>query len=172
MTLKTPPRPVANKAVLELLLTRLRDDDQDVLNDFRIWQKTPLEFFEKVEGAHEFLDQLTFKIKESKSRMKKDVLTQFALEFLRDTLATYGYNPKFVAVQCKALITYHQNQKNLVKAIEVCEFLIENGITDDDAKGFHVRLDEFHRLKKRVDERGGDLSGIKFEPIEDDEDED
>jgi hypothetical protein len=90
---------------------------------------------------------------------------------LRDTLPVYGYNPKFVAVQCKALITYYQNQKNLEKAIEVCEFLISNGITDDDAKGFHVRLDEFYRIKKKIDERGGDLSGIKFDPIED-EDED
>jgi len=163
--------PSTDKTVLESLLTRLRDDDMQVLQDFRNWQSKPLEFFEKVEGAHEFLDQLTFKIKESKSRMSKDTLTQFSLDFLRSTLTVYGYNPKFVAVQCKALITYHQNQKNLAKAIEVCEFLIEHGITDDDAKGFHVRLDEFHRLKKRVDERGGDLSGIKFDPIEDDEDE-
>lgn len=172
MSLKYSPRPAPDKAVLESLLQRLRDDDVEVLQDFTDWQKMPLEFFEKVEGAHEFLDQLTFKIKESKSRMSKDALTQFSLDFLRETLPAYGYNPKFVAVQCKALITYHQNQKNLSKAIEVCEFLIENGITDDDAKGFHVRLDEFHRLKKRVDERGGDLSGIKFSSVdEDDEDE-
>jgi len=171
MSFQSSPRPAPDKAVLEALLTRLRDDDVHVLQDFKIWQGTPLEFFEKVEGAHEFLDQLTFKIKESKSRMSKDVLTQFSLDFLRDTLASYGYNSKFVAVQCKALITYYQNQKNLVKAIEVCEFLIENGITDDDAKGFHVRLDEFHRLKKRVDERGGDMSGIKFAPVEEDEEE-
>jgi hypothetical protein len=171
MTPKSSVRPAADKTVLESLLARLRDDDMDVLQDFKAWQNTPMEFFGKVEGAHEFLDQLTFKIKESKSRMSKEALTQFSLDFLRDTLPAYGYNPKFVAVQCKALITFHQNQKNLAKAIEVCEFLIENGITDDDAKGFHVRLDEFHRLKKRVDERGGDLSGIKFEPIEDEEDE-
>lgn len=169
MSSKYPPRPAPDKAFLESLLARLLDDDVHVLDDFAAWQKEPLEFFGKVEGAHEFLDQLTFKIKESKSRMNKDVLTQFSLDFLRNTLPEYGYNPKFVAVQCKALITYHQNQKNLLKAIEVCEFLIENGITDDDAKGFHVRLDEFHRLKKRVDERGGDLSGIKFAAAEDEE---
>lgn len=171
MTSPVSRNPDSEKNVLESLLTRLREDDIDVLQDFQEWQKRPLEFFEKVEGAHEFLDQLTFKIKESKSRMSKETLTQFSLDFLRDTLPSYGYNPKFVAVQCKALITFHQNQKNLAKAIEVCEFLIENGITDDDAKGFHVRLDEFHRLKKRVDERGGDLSGIKFAPVEEDEDE-
>lgn len=156
---------------LESLLNRLREDDVAVLQDFLAWQTLPNAFFEKVEGAHEFLDQLTFKIKESKSRMSKEMLTQFSLDFLRQTLAEYGYNPKFVAVQCKALITFHQNQKNLVKAIEVCEFLIENGITDDDAKGFHARLDEFHRLKKKVDERGGDLSVIAFAPIEDEDDE-
>ena len=161
----------AARAVLEGLLARLRDDDISVLDDFLAWQARPVEFFAKVEAAHEFIDQLTFKIKESKSRMGKDRLTQFSLDFLRNTFAPYGYNPKFVAVQCKALITFHQNQKNLAKAIEVCEFLIENGITDDDAKGFHVRLDEFHRLKKKVDERGGDLSGIKFEPLEEDEEE-
>lgn len=171
MTSPVSRNPDSEKNVLESLLTRLREDDIDVLQDFQEWQKRPLEFFEKVEGAHEFLDQLTFKIKESKSRMSKETLTQFSLDFLRDTLPSYGYNPKFVAVQCKALITFHQNQKNLAKAIEVCEFLIENGITDDDAKGFHVRLDEFHRLKKRVDERGGDLTGIKFAPVEEDEDE-
>ena len=151
------------------LLHRLREDDISVLEDVRLRQEKSGAFFAKVEGAHEFLDQLTFKIKESKSRMNKDVLTQFTLDFLRSTLPEYGYNPKYVAVQCKALITYYQNQKNLLKAIEVCEFLIENGITDDDAKGFHVRLDEFHRLKKRVDERGGDLSGIKFAAAEDEE---
>lgn len=151
------------------LLQRLREDDISVLEDFRLRQETSGAFFAKVEGAHEFLDQLTFKIKESKSRMSKETLTQFSLDFLRGTLRDYGYNPKFVAVQCKALITYHQNQKNLVKAIEVCEFLIENGITDDDAKGFHVRLDEFHRLKRKVDERGGDLSGIAFTPVEEED---
>jgi hypothetical protein len=171
MLSKSSARSATPDGSIEILLQRLRDDDGSVLSDFLAWQTKPLEFFEKVEGAHEFLDQLTFKIKESKSRMSKDMLTQFSLDFLRNTLTQYGYNPKFVAVQCKALITYYQNQKNLAKAIEVCEFLIENGITDDDARGFHVRLDEFHRLKKKVDERGGDLSGITFAPIEDDEDE-
>ena len=170
MSPNSPPTE-ASRDYLEGLLARLRDDDVTVLDDFLAWQRRSTTFFEKVEGAHEFLDQLTFKIKESRSRMSKDVLTQFSLDFLRDTFSAYGYNPKFVAVQCKALITYHQNQKNLAKAIEVCEFLIENGITDDDAKGFHVRLEAFHRLKKRVDERGGDLSGIRFEPLDDDEDE-
>jgi hypothetical protein len=152
-------------------LRRLREDDISVLDDFLAHQASADPFFERVEIAHEFLDQLTFKIKESKSRMSKETLTQFSLNFLRDTLPVYGYNPKFVAVQCKALITYYQNQKNIEKAIEVCEFLISNGITDDDAKGFHVRLDEFYRIKRKIDERGGDLSGIKFDPIEEDEDE-
>ena len=156
---------------LEDALRRLREDDVSVLDDFLAYQDSPAPFFERVEIAHEFLDQLTFKIKESKSRMSKEALTQFSLNFLRTTLPAYGYNPKFVAVQCKALITYYQNQKNLEKAVEVCEFLISNGITDDDAKGFHVRLEEFYRIKRKIDERGGDLSGIKFEPLEEDEDE-
>lgn len=169
MTSSTPVE--APGATLENLLRRLREDDITALEDFLEWQARSPDFFVKVEGAHEFLDLLTFKIKESRSRMSKETLTQFSLDFLRNTFAAYGYNPKFVAVQCKALITYHQNQKNLVKAIEVCEFLIENGITDDDAKGFHVRLEAFHRLKKRVDERGGDMSGIKFEPLDDEEEE-
>jgi hypothetical protein len=153
-------------------LRRLREDDISVLEDFLEYAASPTPFFERVEIAHEFLDQLTFKIKESKSRMNKEALTQFSLNFLRNTLPVYGYNPKFVAVQCKALITYYQNQKNLEKAVEVCEFLIGNGITDDDAKGFHVRLDEFYRIKKKVDERGGDLSGIKFEAVEEEEEDD
>jgi hypothetical protein len=171
MPAKNNERASTSNASLEALLNRLREDDAAVLEDFLAWQAGPMDFFQKVEGAHEFLDQLTFKIKESKSRMSKETLTQFSLDFLRQTLSAYGYNPKFVAVQCKALITFHQNQKNLAKAIEVCEFLIENGITDDDAKGFHARLDEFHRIKRKVDERGGDLSVIAFTPVEDEDEE-
>ena len=77
-----------------------------------------------------------------------------------------------MATQTKALITYYQNQKNLDKAIEVCEFLILQGITDDDAKGFHVRLDELFRLKRKIEEKGGDVSGINFPTVEDDDDDD
>ncbi len=157
------------QAFLEGLLERLRNDETQSVAEFREYQFSAAPFFERVEVAHEFLDLLTFKIKESKSKMDKDYLTAFSFDFIRDTLKTYGYNPKFVAVQCKALITYYQNQKNLEKAIEVCEFLIRNGITDDDAKGFHVRLDDLYRLKKKIDEKGGDYSGISF-PVVDDED--
>lgn len=156
---------------LEKLLAGLRDDNVQVVDDFSEYQKSAAPFFEKVEIAHEFLDLLTFKIKESKSKMNKEQLSQFSLGFLRQTIKPYGYNPKFVAIQCKALITYYQNQKNLDKAIEVCEFLILQGITDDDSKGFHVRLDELYRLKRKIEEKGGDLSGLSF-PMADDEDED
>jgi hypothetical protein len=158
--------------LLETLLKGLREDNIGVLDDFSGYQKSASPFFEKVEIAHEFLDLLTFKIKESKSKMNKEQLAQFSLAFLRQTIKTYGYNPKFVATQAKALITYYQNQKNLEKAIEVCEFLILQGITDDDAKGFHVRLDELYRLKRKIEEKGGDVSGISFPTIEDDEDDD
>jgi hypothetical protein len=158
--------------ILERFLQALRDDQTEILAEFVAYQKGNAPFFERVEVAHEFLDLLTFKIKESKSKMNKDELTSFSLNFIRDTLKKYGYNPKFVAVQCKALITYHQNQKNLERAIEICEFLIRNGITDDDSKGFHVRLDELYRLKKKVEEKGGDLSAIHIPMVEDDEDSD
>ncbi|HKP96803.1 MAG TPA: hypothetical protein VJ385_13680 [Fibrobacteria bacterium] len=156
--------------LLESLLKGLREDSIGVLDEFTEHQKSGAQFFEKVEVAHEFLDLLTFKIKESKSRMNKEQLAQFSLAFLRQTIRTYGYNPKFVATQTKALITYYQNQKNLDKAIEVCEFLILQGITDDDAKGFHVRLDELFRLKRKIEEKGGDVSGISFPAVDDDED--
>ncbi len=156
---------------LERLLQGLKDDNIAVLDLFADYQKGSAPFFEKVEIAHEFLDLLTFKIKESKSRMNKEQLSQYSLGFLRQTIRQYGYNPKFVATQAKALITYYQNQKNLDKAIEVCEFLILQGITDDDAKGFHVRLDELYRLKRKIEEKGGDVSGISFPTIDDDEDE-
>jgi hypothetical protein len=162
--------PETKDELLERLLKSLREDNRDTLEAFLAYQKSGSPFFEKVEIAHEFLDLLTFKIKESKSRMNKEELTAFSLDFIRETLKKYGYNPKFVAVQCKALITFHQNQKNLDKAIEVCEFLIRNGITDDDSKGFHVRLDELYRLKKKVEEKGGDYSGIQIPVIEDDDD--
>ncbi len=157
--------------VLERLLERLSKDEIEVLEEFDKIQSTYKEFYGKIEIAHEFLDLLTFKIKESKSTMDKKVLAQFSLDFFLRTIREYGYNPKFVAVQCKALITYHQNQKDLDKAIEVCEFLIRHGITDDDAKGFHVRLDELYRLRKKVDERNIELSDIKL-PVADDDDED
>ena len=156
--------------LLESMLKGLREDEIAVLDKFSDYQKSQAPFFDKVEVAHEFLDLLTFKIKESKSRMNKEALAQFSLGFLRQTIRTYGYNPKFVATQAKALITYYQNQKNLDKAIEVCEFLILQGITDDDAKGFHVRLDELYRLKRKIEEKGGDVSGISFPVADDDED--
>ncbi len=158
--------------LLEMLLNGLRDDDTDVLDNFTTYQNSKAPFFEKVEVAHEFLDQLTFKIKESKSKMNKDLLVQFSLAFLRQTIRQYGYNPKFIATQAKALITYYQNQKNLDKAIEVCEFLILQGITDDDAKGFHVRLDELYRLKRKIMEKGGDINSISFPTLADDLDDD
>jgi hypothetical protein len=165
------PSAAENKdQILERFLKALREDQSEVLKEFQSYQKSSAPFFERVEVAHEFLDLLTFKIKESRSRMNKEDLTVFSLDFIRETLKKYGYNPKFVAVQCKALITYYQNQKNLDKAIEVCEFLIRNGITDDDSKGFHVRLDELYRLKKKVEEKGGDLSAIQIPVVEDDED--
>lgn len=158
--------------LLEVLLKGLREDDITVLDQFSAYQNSQAPFFDKVEVAHEFLDLLTFKIKESKSRMNKENLAQFSLAFLRQTIRTYGYNPKFVATQAKALITFYQNQKSLDKAIEVCEFLILQGITDDDAKGFHVRLDELYRLKRKIEEKGGDVSGISFPTTDDEDDED
>lgn len=161
---------VSKDDLLEGLLKGLREDSIVVLDEFTAYQGSGAQFFEKVEVAHEFLDLLTFKIKESKSKMNKESLAQFSLVFLRQTIKTYGYNPKFVATQTKALITYYQNQKNLDKAIEVCEFLILQGITDDDAKGFHVRLDELYRLKRKIEEKGGDVSGISFPTVEDDDD--
>jgi hypothetical protein len=157
--------------LLESMLKGLREDDISILDQFSEYQESQAPFFDKVEVAHEFLDLLTFKIKESKSRMNKEGLAQFSLAFLRRTIRTYGYNPKFVATQAKALITYYQNQKNLDKAIEVSEFLILQGITDDDAKGFHVRLDELYRLKRKIEEKGGDVSGISFPMAEDEEEE-
>src|SRR3954470_19816720 len=161
---------IGKDAFLEKLLSGLKEDSITILDEFTDYQKSGVPFFEKVEVAHEFLDLLTFKIKESKSRMNKEQLAQFSLAFLRQTIRSYGYNPKFVATQTKALITYYQNQKNLDKAIEVCEFLILQGITDDDSKGFHVRLDELYRLKRKIEEKGGDLSGLNF-PMAEDEDE-
>ena len=156
--------------MLESLLNSLKEDDAEVLERFATYQNSPAPFFEKVEIAHEFLDVLTFKIKESKSKMDKEVLVQYSLGFLRQTIKQYGYNPKFVAIQAKALITYYQNQKNLDKAIEVCEFLILQGITDDESKGFHVRLDDLYRLKRRIEEKGGDLSSISFPELDEDND--
>ncbi len=157
--------------VLEALLSELNGDNPEALIKFSEYQKSDAQFFEKVAVAHEFLDLLTFKIKESKSTMNKEMLADFSLTFLRQTIRQFGYNPKFIATQAKALITFFQNQKNIDKAIEVCEFLILNGITDDDAKGFHVRLDDLYRFKRKLGEKGEDLSMASF-PIIDEADED
>ena len=85
--------------LLEKLLQGLKDDRIGVLDEFAEYQGSKAPFFEKVEIAHEFLDLLTFKIKESKSRMNKEQLSQYSLGFLRQTIRQYGYNPKFVATQ-------------------------------------------------------------------------
>jgi hypothetical protein len=103
--------------------------------------------------------------------MDKDMLAEFSLGFLRQTIRQFGYNPKFIATQAKALITFFQNQKNIDKAIEVCEFLILNGITDDEAKGFHVRLDDLHRFKRKLGEKGGDVSMKSFPGLDEAEEE-
>ncbi len=161
--------PVNKEEFLERLLGELKNDNASVLREFEEFQARETVFFDKVEIAHEFLDLLTLKIKESKCTMDKSELSRFSLDFIRRTIKEYGYNPKFVATQCKALITYYQNQKELDKAIEVCEFLIRNGITDDDSKGFHVRLDELYRLKKKWDEKGQDAGFLPI-PMDDDED--
>ncbi len=153
------------ETVLAKLLDGLRNDRMESLEEFKANQDGPCDFYDKVEIAHEFLDLLTFKIKESKSSLDKESLCQFSLAFLRQTLRAYHYNHKFVSAQCKALITYYQNQKNLDKAIEVCEFLIVSGITDDDAKGFHFRLDELYRLKKKLEEKGLSPQDLHFAPI-------
>ena len=155
--------------ILEMLLNGLKEDRIEILQAFQNYQDSDASFFEKVEIAHEFLDLLTFKIKESKSKMNKEILAQFSLDFFRKTLKAYGYNPKFVGIQCKALTTYYQNQKNLDKAIEVCEFLILQGITDDESKGFHVRLDDLYRLKRKWEEKGIDPNDLIA--VSDDEDE-
>ena len=169
--MNSTPDPPSKEAFLKQALQRLQADEAVVLDDFLAYQNSEAPFFDRVEVAHEFLDVLSFKIKESKSRMSKDHLTRFSLDFLRDTLVHYGYNPKFIAIQCKALITYYLGHNNLEKAIEVCEFLIRNGITDDDCKGFHVHLDELYHLKKRVREKGVDLRSIRFPDVESGDDE-
>ena len=68
---------------LEKLLQGLRDDNIAVLDLSPVTRRAAAPFFEKVEVAHEFLDLLTFKIKESKSRMNKEQLSQYSLGFLR-----------------------------------------------------------------------------------------
>ncbi len=150
----------SKEEILEKLLNGLKEDQIEILEDYTAYQNSEASFFEKVELAHEFLDLLTFKIKESRSKMNKEILAQFSLDFFRRSIKSYSYNPKFTGTQCKALITYYQNQKNLDKAIEVCEFLILQGITDDDSKGFHVRLDDLYRLKRKWEEKGMDASDL------------
>lgn len=146
------------------IINKLKDEKIDALKFFEEFQESNIEFYQRVEWTHDFIDLLSFKIRESKSRMDKDVLSQYLFDFLKKTVPRYGYNPKFVAAQCKTLITYYKNNKDLDKAIEVLEFLIVQGITEDDTQGFHIQLDELYRLRRSRQQRSSELGEESGEP--------
>ena len=130
-------------------LKKLQEDDVSALNDFEQFHKSEMNIYDKIEFTHEFLDLLSFKLKQSKCPMNKDVLADYILRLFTKTIDKYEYNHKFIASQFKALVTYHKNNKNFDKAVEALELLILHGIIDDDAQRFHIQLDELYRLRKK-----------------------
>ncbi len=136
------------------VLGPLKADNISALDVFSDFQKSDMDLYDKIEMCHEFIDTLCFKLRESKSTMDKSVLAVYCFDFFKKTIKTFDYNPKFIAAQCKSLVTYHKNQKDLSTAIEVLEFLIQNGIADDDGHGYHIQLDELYRLRLKKQQKG------------------
>ena len=135
------------------ILNPLRKNDIGALGAFKVFHESDFDLYTKIEWTHEFLDLLSFKLRESKCTMDKEKLSRFAFYFYRKTIMNYDYNKRFLAAQCKTLVTYHQNRKELDKAINVLEFLVQNGITEDDTQGFHIQLDDLYRHRARQQEK-------------------
>ncbi len=136
-------------------LEALRNEDVTVFERFEEFQKSSINAYTKIEWTHEFLDLLSFKLRESRCKMDKEFLAQYILSFFRKTIKNYDYNSKFVGSQIKSLVTYYRNRRELDKAIESLEFLIQNGIVDDDGQGFHIQLDDLYRLRQKRAEKQG-----------------
>jgi len=138
---------------VKTLLKPLRKEDLSVFQAFEQFQASDIDQIEKIEWTHEFLDLLSFKLRESKSKMDKEYLAKFILDFFKKTIKVYDYNSKFVSSQIKSLVTFYRNRRELDNAIEALEFLIMNGITDDEGKAYHLQLDELYRLRQK---KGGE----------------
>lgn len=129
------------------ILEPLRQDNIDALSAFKSFHESDFDLYTKIEWTHEFLDLLSFKLRESKCPMDKEKLSRFAFDFYRQTISVYDYNRRFIAIQCKTLVTYYKNRKEIDNAIKVLEFLIQNGITEEDSQEFHVQLDDLYRYR-------------------------
>ena len=139
------------------VLEPLNGDDILAIESFKGFDFSKMDFYEHIELVHEYLDILAFKLKESKSILDKEILAQYVFEFLKKTIDTYDFNSKFVGYLGKTLVTYYKNQKNLDCAVEVLEFLIFNGITENSGLEFHIQLDEFYRL--RIKRKNREIKG-------------
>jgi hypothetical protein len=148
------------KASIKNILNKLRENDISALEDFNLFQKAEMDIYTKIELTHEILDLMSFKLKQSKCLMDKEALADYILNVFKKTINTYEYNPKFIASQFKALITFHRNNKDYDKAIGALELLVYYGITDDDSQRFHIQLDDLYRQRKKYQEkleRNGDV---------------
>ncbi|MBF0429905.1 MAG: hypothetical protein HQK83_01395 [Fibrobacteria bacterium] len=131
----------------EKVLKALQDDDISALRLFDKFQASDTDFYEKIEMSHEFIDLLSFKLRESKSQMNKEILAAYSFRFLKKTFKDFDYNKKFITSQFKTLVTYYKNQKDLDSAIDALEFLIMQGIADSSSNEFHIQLDDMYRLR-------------------------
>ena len=137
------------KSFRKNILQVLEADDPSGIDRYEAFDCKGMEFHEYVELTHEYLDLLSFKLRESKSKMDKDMLAGYIFSFIKKAIKEYDFNEKFVSSQCKTLVTYYKNQKDLDNAILVLEFLIFYGITENSGPGYHIQLDELYRLRKK-----------------------
>jgi hypothetical protein len=135
------------------ILNRLKNEDVSALAKFEEFQAREMDLFDKIALTHEFIDLLSFKLRQSKCKMDKTVLSEFLFQVFKNTVKTYDYNFKFIAYQFKTLVIYHKNCKNFDKAIKILEFLIQLGISDAEGEKFHIQLDELYRLRRRRDNK-------------------
>jgi len=132
------------------ILADLKSNDISALERFEEFLNSKVEKYQKIGRTHEFIDILTFKLKQSKSTLDKAVLAEYIFGLIKKTIKKFNYDPKFVASQVKSLITYYKTRKDYDNAVKVLEFLIKNGITDEMGQKFHIQLDEMYRLNKKL----------------------
>jgi len=135
------------------IVKKLMQDDISSLDAFEAFQNEDTELYKKIEFTHEFLDVLCFKLKQSKSTMDKDILAAYLFKIFQQTFKAYRYNLKFISSQFKSIVTYYRNHKQYSKAIQVLEFLIQHGITDNDSEGFHIQLDKMYRKRIKFEKK-------------------
>ena len=149
---KENPKPLSE---FESLLALLAAEKIECFAMFRTCLKGNSDTIEKGHFAHDFLDLLGFKLRESRCKLDKSLLASELFDLLSFAMKKVDFNPKFIASVGKTLVTFHRNHKDLDQAIVCLEFLIFHGISDADGEEFHIQLDELYRLRRKKSEKNG-----------------